>query len=109
MVDGVAEAVMSNVQARRVFVSNILEDAETVGRPVAELLGILAQTGVSFDTAIIHRDSLPFERSTRGHRYVRAGTLRMPHISGDFEDAWDRGRHDGEAVAAILLRMAQPR
>ncbi len=106
MVDGIAEAVMKNVRAKKIFVSNVLEDAETVGRSVAELLGILAQAGIRFDTAIIHRDSLPLERSTRGFRYVRAGLPRIPHISADFEDAWDRGRHDGAAMAAILLQLS---
>lgn len=114
IVTGIARAVADNWRARKLFIANILEDAETADRPLAGLIGVFLDTcrakagdGVFVDTAVVNRDPFPFERSARGYRYLRTGSLDgIETIAGDFEDAWDRGRHDGEAVAALIMRVA---
>ena len=121
LVDGLAEAITQNRRAPRVFIGNILECAETRGRSLSELvetfLASWRRDGGERRRGLTHlisnRDLFPFAKSVGKFRYLREGPLgdicrveRLTWISGEFEDAWMRGQHDGEEVAAALMKIA---
>jgi uncharacterized cofD-like protein len=114
-VAGIAEAIRATRPAvPKVFISNILECAETIGRTVAEQLHALAAAGGTgvVSHVLVNRGWVPFERVVKGFRYLHEGTLEpisgwLPQvIADDFEDPWDRGRHDALKVVATLGRIA---
>lgn len=119
-VDGVAEALASNARAPKVFVGNILECAETRGATFAEEVRAFNRTyaerggqGDGLTHVLSNRELYPFAKTVGRFRYLAPGDLeetnRAAHIDGivgDFEDAWVRGQHDGEAVASALLPLA---
>lgn len=119
-VDGVVRAIAGNRRAPRVFIGNILECAETQGRDLADLLDVFIRTwrrdselrrGITH--VLSNRELFPFAKTVGRFRYLREGDLetlsrreRLAWVSGDFEDAWTRGRHDGEEVVNALLKIA---
>jgi hypothetical protein len=52
---------------------------------------------------------VPFERIVGGHRYLGEGspaTAASPRfIAEDFEDPWNRGRHDAALVIATVAAL----
>ncbi len=122
LVDGIAEAVAANRGVPKAFVGNILECAETRGMSVAEMLerflalaDAKAGAGGLGLTHVVHNAELfPFDRWVGQARYARRGDLEalcdrhgMTLVEGHFEDAWNRGQHDGPQVAEALAGLAQ--
>lgn len=120
LIDGVLEAVAANQGARRLFVGNILECAETRGETLGGLLArfndAMGARGASLTHVLANRELFPFEKKVGRFAYLRPGNLRqvceasgIAEIVGDYEDAWTRGQHDGEAVAgSIAALLDQP-
>lgn len=120
LVQGVAQALASNTSAYRIFIGNILECAETRDTNLAGLVGVFEEhfrraTGTSapFLTHILaNRELFPFAKTVGRFRYLRegriealGGELGAQIILSEFEDAWNRGQHDGEEVASTILRI----
>jgi len=119
LVDGIVAAIAANRRAPRIFIGNVLECAETRGRRLSELLEIFLATwrrdserrrGLTH--VLSNRELFPFAKTVGKFRYLREGDLenvcrreRLAWVSGEFEDAWVRGQHDGEEAANALLRI----
>lgn len=117
LVDGMAEAIVANRRAPKVFIGNMLESSETFGMDVATMVRRFLATceartehGAPCLTHVLGNAELfPFERSVGQARYTRNGDLaelcatrNLTLVAGHFEDPWQRGLHDGPAVAAAL-------
>ena len=119
LVQGVPQALAANRHARRIFIGNILECPETRGANLAGLVEVFIErmqraTGEApFLTHILsNRELFPFAKTVGRFRYLREGRIEalgqergIAVISSEFEDAWNRGQHDGEEVAAAILRL----
>lgn len=120
LVDGVVPAIARNVHARRVFIGNILQCRETRGLDVARMLEVAADVwnarGGSdvrpFTHVLANRQLLPFEKTVGAFAYLGNGALEAACarlgadvMIGEFEDPWQRGHHDGEAVADALSSL----
>lgn len=117
LVEGVGWAIGANSEAPKVFIGNILECAETRGATVASLAETLiremkARSGgkAKLTHILANRELFPFEKTVGKFAYLKHGALGqlcraegIQLVEGDFEDAWTRGQHDGEAVALALL------
>ncbi len=120
LVEGIVPAIVRNVHARRVFIGNILQCRETRGLDVAQML----QTAASlwrerggadarpFTHVLANRQLLPFEKTVGAFAYLGNGALEetcarlgAEAVIGEFEDPWQRGQHDGRAVADILSSL----
>lgn len=116
LVEGVADAVSKNRQASRVFIGNILECPETRGATLGVLLEKFAEEMPSLTHVLANRELFPFEKKVGRFAYLRRGNLDqtsaqygITEITGDFEDAWTRGLHDGDAVADTLESLLKVR
>lgn len=121
LVDGVGEAIAQNRAAPKIFVGNILECAEATGMHLADVVDVFLavwKQKVGNAAPLTHvfdnRELFPFEKTVGKFRYLRGGNLDrrcqsngITRISSDFEDAWNRGQHDGRSVAAALLDVAE--
>jgi uncharacterized cofD-like protein len=115
-VDGVAAALVALTDVPKVFIGNILQCSETVDRNAAELLQAFGQGGGAglLSHALINRGWVPFERTEKGHRYLGEGETLAQAGAGlqlfvdDFEDPWQRGRHDAQKVEMTLGHIADP-
>ena len=110
-VPGIAAAIAATApQVPKVFIANILECPETLGRTVAEQSQALRQAGgpAGLSHVMAHRSWVPFERMRHGFRYLQEGpmTAEAPiWLADDFEDPWHRGRHDAAKVVDVLGRL----
>ena len=110
-VPGIAAAIAATAsQVPKVFIANILECPETLGRSVAEQSQLLRQAGgpAGLSHVLAHRSWVPFERMRHGFRYLQEGpmTAEAPiWLADDFEDPWHRGRHDAAKVVDVLGRL----
>ena len=117
LVDGIVPAIARNVHARRVFIGNILQCRETRGVDLARMLDIAAglwqeRGGAGarpFTHVLANRQLLPFEKTVGAFAYLGNGALEeacarigAEAVIGEFEDPWQRGHHDGRAVADVL-------
>ncbi|KAI1690670.1 hypothetical protein DdX_22349 [Ditylenchus destructor] len=108
------------VHARRVFISNILQCRETRGMDVTRMLEMAAgvwrrKGGVDvrpFTHVLANRQVLPFEKTVGPFAYLANGPLEefgarlgAQVVIGEFEDPWQRGHHDGSAVAVALSSL----
>jgi CofD-related protein of GAK system len=122
LVDGVGEAIAQNRHAPKIFVGNILECAETTGADLAGLIGVfltawrdrMGEETVPLTHVVDNRELFPFEKTVGEFRYLRSGELDrlcedngIERISGDFEDVWNRGQHDGRSIASTLIDVAE--
>ncbi len=120
-VAGLGEALASNDTAPRIFIGNILNCAETKNVALGELVARFEQTAKQrfalkqplLTHVLSNRELFPFEKTVGKFLYLPLGNLDrycaangIAHISGDFEDAWTRGQHDGEAIARALRDIA---
>ena len=121
LVEGVVPAIARNIHARRIFIGNILQCRETRGLDLARMLEIAAglwqvKGGADvrpFTHVLANRQLLPFEKTVGAFAYLGNGALEAAsaHLGaealiGEFEDPWQRGNHDGRAVAdALSLRL----
>jgi uncharacterized cofD-like protein len=114
LVGGVVGAVAANRRAAKVFIANLVECNETRGRTVADLVKVFAAAGEGLvDTVLVDRQPFPAGKTTNGNVYLDPGDLSEIAIAygltvrtGNLEDVWNRGRHDGPAVAAELRALA---
>lgn len=110
-VPGIAEAIAAtSPRVPKVFIANILECPETLGRTVVEQSQVLRQAGgpAGLSHVLAHRSWVPFERMRHGFRYLQEGpmTAEAPiWLADDFEDPWHRGRHDAAKVVDVLGRL----
>ncbi len=120
LVEGVVPAIARNLQARRVFIGNILQCRETRGLDLAQMLQTAASVwrergGVDvrpFTHVLANRQLLPFEKTVGAFAYLGNGALEATcarlgaeAVIGEFEDAWQRGQHDGAAVADSISSL----
>ena len=113
-VTGIADAVESTRRGvPKVLIGNILECAESTGRSLAEerqAFDELAGRGL-LTHVIANRGFVPFERVAKGFHYLSEGAPWPPAgapprlVADDFEDPWDRGRHDADKLVATLARL----
>lgn len=121
LVQGVPQALVANSRARRIFVGNILECAETRDTNLADLVRVFEerfQRATASDKPLltdilVNRELFPFAKTVGRFRYLREGRTEalgrekgIAVMSSEFEDAWNRGQHDGEEVASVILKMA---
>lgn len=115
-VDGIARALAAVPEVPKVFIANILQCPETVDRSAADLLDAFDAGGGAglLSHALVNRGWVPFERMANGQRYLPEGdTLvqqaeRLHLLLDDFEDPWQRGRHDAQKVEMTLGHIADP-
>ncbi|GAA4174183.1 gluconeogenesis factor YvcK family protein [Shinella granuli] len=117
LVEGIVPAIARNGHARRIFIGNMLQCRETRGLDVARMLEIATtlwrrQEGADarpFTHVLANHQPLPFEKTVGPFAYLGNGPLEevgarlgMERVIGEFEDPWQRGQHDGRAVADML-------
>ena len=120
LVEGIVPAIARNIHARRVFIGNILQCRETKGLDLARMLEIAAglwrarggEDARPFTHVLANRQLLPFEKTVGAFAYLGNGALETvcAHLGaealiGEFEDPWQRGNHDGRAVADALSAL----
>ncbi len=127
-VQGLVAAVDANHRASRVFIGNILQCRETVGLGLADIIRRFdavwrAEGGreqASLTHVIANRELFPFEKTVGAFAYLgnegldeASAAIGCKPVVRENEDAWNRGTHDGEAIAsqlfAILSERAVPR
>lgn len=116
LVDGIAEAVEANKRAARLLIGNILECPETKSATLGGLLETFLQRMPGLTHVLANRELFPFEKKVGRFAYLRSGALQdvcakheIADAVGDFEDAWTRGQHDGDAVADAIAAILQDR
>ncbi|MBX3597172.1 MAG: YvcK family protein [Rhizobiaceae bacterium] len=122
LVQGVVQALAANRTARRIFVGNILECAETRGTNLAELVSVFTErfsrvageNVPALTNILVNRELFPFAKTVGRFRYLREGRIEAlgretgaEMLLSEFEDAWSRGQHDGEEVASIILSLVK--
>ena len=120
LVEGIVPAIARNVHARRIFIGNILQCKETRGLDLARMLDVAAglwreRGGAEarpFTHVLANRQLLPFEKTVGAFAYLGNGALEeacakigAEAVIGEFEDPWQRGHHDGTAVADLLSSL----
>ena len=119
MVEGISDAIRSNTRAVKVFVGNITDCAETrsltLELQVSALLRVAqprSKDGL-LTHVLVNRNVFPFPKRVGKFSYLQLGSLLelcsaqgIEVMSGDFEDLWQRGTHDGDAVAVDILKLA---
>lgn len=123
LVGGVVDAVERNRGALKVFVGNILQCRETFSLSLADTVARFDESwrqnggivGAGLTHVLANRELFPFEKTVGSFAYLGNGdlagqseTLGFQPIVGEFEDAWNRGTHDGEAVAEVLTGLIAP-
>ncbi|MGJ4953914.1 gluconeogenesis factor YvcK family protein [Bradyrhizobium sp. HKCCYLS20291] len=125
LVEGVAEAISGRVEIPKILVCNMMECGETRGRSAGDLIATFAAKGrppgaVDAEAGLLthvlaNRRPLPFLRSDAGASYLDLGDAQriadargIRLVTDDFEDPWQRGLHDADAVASHLLQLASP-
>lgn len=115
LVNGLVPAI-ENASCPVVFIGNILQCRETMGLTLEDVLSAANPHGRKgggnadlFVSVLANRMLFPFEKTIGKFPYLRenlqedAGTAIF---RGEFEDAWSRGQHDGDATVAVLLKIA---
>lgn len=120
LVEGIVPAIARNTRARRILIGNILQCRETRGLDVAGMLEAAAalwraRGGADvrpFTHVLANRQLLPFEKTVGPFAYLGNGALQAAGarlgaevVTGEFEDPWQRGQHDGRAVADALSSL----
>ncbi|AUX79571.1 MULTISPECIES: gluconeogenesis factor YvcK family protein [Sinorhizobium] len=112
---GIAKA-LSHVDCPRVWIGNILQCKETTDRTLGDLLNAVSDQWHKEQTScrpllthvMANRVFFPFEKTVGLFPYLSHAMNSSDQykvITGEYEDAWTRGQHDGEAVASVLLDL----
>jgi uncharacterized cofD-like protein len=120
LVQGVVRSVAENQKAKRVVIGNIVECSETRKKTLSELLDVFArswrQKGAKtvrpFDFVLANRELFPSKKINGATSYLSNGDIRQvcaklgcEVLLGDYEDPWERGQHDGTAIAHALIAL----
>ncbi|WP_428412735.1 gluconeogenesis factor YvcK family protein [Pararhizobium sp.] len=108
---------LSQVACPRVWIGNILQCPETTDRTLGDLLQVCSSQWHRADKShqpllthvLANRVLFPFEKTVGAFPYLSHVTDTIDHctvIIGEYEDAWNRGQHDGKAIANKLLELA---
>lgn len=119
-VEGIVPAIAANRRARRIFIGNILQCRETQGFDAARMLTVAGaawrdnggEDTRPFTHVLVNRQLLPFQKTVGAFAYLQEGDLEEASamlaaevLLGEFEDPWQRGQHDGVAVARALTSL----
>ncbi|MBY5918549.1 YvcK family protein [Rhizobium leguminosarum] len=116
LVTGLVSAI-ERANCPKVFIGNILQCRETMGLTLEDVLAAAdlharkggGGTSNLFTFVLANRMLFPFEKTVGTFPYLRENPQEKNGrhiIKGEFEDAWSRGQHDGDATAAALLKIA---
>lgn len=109
-------AAIEKANCAKVLISNILQCRETQGFTLKSVLANFEQVWASnggatrypFDYVITNQVLFPFVKTVGAFPYlvndVDSGD-GLQFIAGDYEDVWNRGQHDGSAVADTLIKL----
>jgi uncharacterized cofD-like protein len=114
-VPGIADAI-ENSRCAKVLVSNILQCNETLSLTLRAVLAAVSDewrrqerdTAFPFTHILANRVLFPFEKTVGAFPYLLddvAQTTDATIVRSEFEDAWNRGQHDGDAVAEALSEI----
>ena len=115
-VNGITQAISATApHVPKILIGNILECPETTGRTLAELQQDFALCSGSnvLTHLIVNQGWVPFERVLKGFRYLPQGCIRSAPdvapqiIADDFEDPWNRGKHDASKIATTLAAIVE--
>jgi len=114
-IKGIADA-LSAARCPRVWIGNILQCRETLGMGLEDVLDAMSSQWEASDLGrkplithvLANRVLFPFEKTVgvfpyMAHEVCSETTSKV--IVGEYEDAWNRGQHDGEAIAYALLHL----
>lgn len=116
-IEGIAQA-LAQLNCPRVLIGNILQCRETTDRSLGDLIDAWstewARRAPKGQPALSHvlanRVLFPFEKTVGAFPYLShvggSGDIPATVITGEYEDAWNRGQHDGKAIAETLLNLA---
>jgi 2-phospho-L-lactate transferase/gluconeogenesis factor (CofD/UPF0052 family) len=123
LVGGIVAAVERNRGALKVFIGNILQCRETFSLSLSDTVARFddrwrqngGTAGAGLTHVLANRELFPFEKTVGSFAYLgngallaQAEALGFQAVIGEFEDAWSRGTHDGEAVAGVLTGLLAP-
>jgi uncharacterized cofD-like protein len=115
-IPAIADA-LSKTDCARVWVGNILQCRETIGLTLGDLIDAVARQWESLGRSqrpllthvLANHVLFPFEKTVGAFPYLSGATHKdysCEIVTGEYEDAWNRGQHDGEAIAKALLEIA---
>lgn len=104
-------SVLSLASCPIVWIGNILQCRETTDRTLDDLLkDVVSQRPRPLVTHVLaNRVLFPFKTTVGAFPYVEQNItdgMTYDVVTGEFEDAWNRGQHDGNAIANVLLDLA---
>lgn len=111
-VEGIAQALNAAI-CPKVFIANILQCNETAGMSLRTTLSAIShlwddldQTApFPFTHVIANRVLFPFSKTIGSHPYLINDIENFDQadlIVNEFEDAWNRGQHDGDLLAKTI-------
>lgn len=109
-------SALSQASCPRVWIGNILQCRETTDRTLGDLLEACSSQwhrghhlrAPLLTHVLANRVLFPFEKTVGAYPYlshVIDTDGQYTVITGEYEDAWNRGQHDGEAIADTLLDL----
>jgi len=122
MVEGVADKIAQR-NIPKVFIANLLEDTETDGYTVSELIALFLQTAEQFSSGqykpsqfishiLINKSHSPPEHVLNNHHYLCIGENINKYnqqgielIIDDLESPWKRGSHDARWISEYLYSL----
>lgn len=114
-IEGIAEAI-EEAACPKVLIANVLQCNETLGYTLSSQIDALSKQwqrlqragGFPFTHVLANRALFPFKKTIGAFPYLLNDVTDSPDfevIVGEFEDAWNRGQHDGMTVANALLQV----
>lgn len=108
--------VIARLECPRVWIGNILQCKETTDKSLGDLLTSVSNqwdqvepSGKPLLTHVLaNRVLFPFEKTVGAFPYLSdmlSGDESCTVVTGEYEEAWNRGQHDGEAIAKALLQL----
>jgi uncharacterized cofD-like protein len=120
LVEGVVRSVAENRKAKRVVIGNIVECNETRTKTLSELLQVFDRCWRQkdneavrpFDFVLANRQLFPSKKIAGSTSYLANGDIEKVCaalggrvLMGDYEDPWERGHHDGNAIAHSIVGL----